>query len=127
MDAAVERELAWYAARGVLARCVPPTGRPLRSPSFVRGPRSVAPPAWRWLRRARGFLGALLSDLLGPDVAGASLAESLRADGQLVVSRTHVDLVLALDGICLPIRRAGLDRDPGWRPDLGRIVLFHFE
>jgi hypothetical protein len=127
MDAAVERELAWYAARGVLARCIPPTGRPRRSPASSRCLRSVAPSAGRWLRCARGFIGALLHDLLGSDAADASLAECLRADGQLMVSRTHVDLVLPLDRICLPIRRAGLDRDPGWRPDLGRIVLFHFD
>ncbi len=44
-----------------------------------------------------------------------------------MVGRTHVDLTLPMNAISLPARRAGLDRDPGWVPDLGRVVLFHFE
>jgi hypothetical protein len=28
--------------------------------------------------------------------------------------------------VSIAVRRAGLDRDPGWQPDLGYIVLFHF-
>jgi hypothetical protein len=51
----------------------------------------------------------------------------LRKPGRLLVGRTHVDLTMGLDQIAVPIRRAGLDRDPGWVPDLGRIVAFHFE
>jgi hypothetical protein len=39
---------------------------------------------------------------------------------------THVDLVTDLDAIWLPARAAGLDRDPGWRAELGRVVRFHF-
>jgi hypothetical protein len=47
--------------------------------------------------------------------------------GRVLVSRTHVDVVLALDQIDLTVRACGLDQDPGWVPHLGRIVLFHFE
>lgn len=47
--------------------------------------------------------------------------------GSVVVSRTHVDVVLGLDQIDLDARAMGLDRDPGWVPELGRIVLFHFD
>lgn len=47
--------------------------------------------------------------------------------GHVVVSRTHVDVVLGLDQIDLRARACGLDQDPGWVPELGRIVLFHFE
>lgn len=46
--------------------------------------------------------------------------------GRLFVTRTHVDLVVPIDHISLRARRAGLDRDPGWVPELGRVVLFHF-
>jgi hypothetical protein len=45
----------------------------------------------------------------------------------VVVSRTHVDVLLRLDQIDMTARRCGLDQDPGWVPTLGRIVLFHFE
>ena len=47
--------------------------------------------------------------------------------GQVLVSRTHVDVVLGIDQIDLAARSAGLDQDPGWVPHLGRVVLFHFE
>jgi hypothetical protein len=47
--------------------------------------------------------------------------------GQLYVTSTHVDLVLCLQDISLPVRLAGLDRNPGWLPDFGRVVLLHFE
>lgn len=47
--------------------------------------------------------------------------------GTIVVSRTHVDVILGLEQIDLAARSAGLDQDPGWVPDLGRVVLFHFE
>ena len=46
--------------------------------------------------------------------------------GVVYVSRTHVDVVLPLAGIDLAARRSGLDQDPGWVPELARIVLFHF-
>ncbi|GAB3866200.1 hypothetical protein GCM10028801_38160 [Nocardioides maradonensis] len=47
--------------------------------------------------------------------------------GSVLVSRTHVDVVLGLGEIDIDARLAGLDRDPGWLPALGRIVLFHFD
>jgi hypothetical protein len=55
------------------------------------------------------------------------LADMLRVPGRLVVGRTHVDLFMRLDSIDLAARAAGLDRDPGWVPELGRVVLLHFD
>ena len=49
-----------------------------------------------------------------------------RRPGTVVVGRTHVDVLLGLDQIDLPARVCGLDRDPGWVPELGRIIAFHF-
>jgi hypothetical protein len=34
---------------------------------------------------------------------------------------------MSMDQISIPVRRAGLDQDPGWVPDLAQIVLFHFD
>ncbi len=71
------------------------------------------------------FLMGLLHE---PDLDMAQIAEMvLYKYGRVVVSRTHVDLFMSMEEIILPIRRAGLDRDPGWVPDLARIVLFHFD
>ena len=53
--------------------------------------------------------------------------ETFCQPGTVLVSRTHVDVVLRLEQIDLAARTVGLDQDPGWVPDLGRVVLFHFE
>jgi hypothetical protein len=82
-------------------------GRPSGVPSPVRpGP---------WIRRVDDFLTS--HDL---DVT------TFTRPGRIVVSRTHVDIVLTLDQIDLAVRVCGLDQDPGWVPHLGRVVLFHF-
>ena len=47
--------------------------------------------------------------------------------GRVLVSHTHVDVVMDLETVDLAARVSGLDQDPGWVPSLGRIVLFHFE
>jgi hypothetical protein len=48
----------------------------------------------------------------------------LRVPGLVHHSRTHVDVVMDLEAISIPVRVAGLDRDPGWVPGLGRVVAF---
>jgi hypothetical protein len=53
--------------------------------------------------------------------------ETFCQPGTVLVSRTHVDVILRLEQIDLAARTVGLDQDPGWVPDLGRVVLFHFE
>ena len=82
----------------------------------------------RWLQRVLGFVYHLLIRALNdPTIDPHSLAENLLCKrGRLVAGRTHIDLYMPMEQISLPIRRAGLDRDPSWVPNLGRIVLFHF-
>jgi hypothetical protein len=82
-----------------------------------------------WLERVLGFVRYLLARALGePSLDPDGLAEILLCKrGQLLAGRTHIDLHMSMVEINLPIRRAGLDRDPSWVPDLGRIVLFHFD
>ena len=82
-----------------------------------------------WLERVTGFVRYFLVRRLGdPAFDGSQLAPALfERAGRLVASRTHIDLYMDMDQISLPIRRAGFDRDPGWMPGLGRIVLFHFD
>jgi hypothetical protein len=82
-----------------------------------------------WLERVLGFVRYLLAHALGtPTADPALMAEVLLCKrAQLLAGRTHIDLYMPMDEISLPIRRAGLDRDPSWVPDLGRIVLFHFD
>ena len=47
--------------------------------------------------------------------------------GELHVTASHVDLIMTLDTISLPIRMAGLDRNPGWLADFGRVMRFYFD
>ena len=50
----------------------------------------------------------------------------LAAPGWLCVTRSHIDIVMELEAISLPVRFAGLDANPGWLPDYGRVIQFHF-
>lgn len=58
--------------------------------------------------------------------AQLGLARLVLREGGLSLTPTHADVVLPLDSADARVRRAGLDRDPGWVPGLGRIVQFHY-
>jgi hypothetical protein len=124
LDDVASRVVAEYRASGVEAGWQIGVIRPLAplQPSMAE---CLAPAVRWWLVRVRGFIAsALVGALRAEDetVADALLVGA----GRLDVSRTHIDLHLPLDSIRTPVRRAGLDQDPGWVPDLGRVVLFHF-
>jgi len=50
----------------------------------------------------------------------------LRRTGTVEATRSHVDVWMELDQATLPVRMAGLDANPGWVPELARVVTFHF-
>jgi hypothetical protein len=99
------------------------------------------PPAWRaplgeaaraqlrpgpWLELVIGYVRLRLAAALAvppDDVADLVLRHRARVHA----SPTHVDVVFSLTDLPLPIRFAGLDRDPGWIPSGQRTVAFHFE
>jgi hypothetical protein len=82
----------------------------------------------RWLTLAVPFIRLRLVRALGIDPAEQTLQEAVLARaGRLYVTATHVDLVMALATVSLPVRFAGLDRNPGWLGEFGRVILFHFE
>ena len=56
----------------------------------------------------------------------ASLTDALRRTGMLYITPNHVDLVMRMKQVSVPVRIAGLDANPGWTPELGRIIKFHF-
>ncbi|MBN1978225.1 MAG: hypothetical protein JW918_12585 [Anaerolineae bacterium] len=83
----------------------------------------------RWLALVLPAVRLRLRRALNPPGGEVwNLAEPLLlCQGRLYVTSTHVDLLMSLDSISLPLRLAGLDRNPGWMADLGRVVSFHFE
>lgn len=82
--------------------------------------------AW-YARRLRPFLACYLTHLLGVDDQAAAVMTLFQQPATLYLSRTHLDLVQSLEQISLPLRRAGLDQNPGWRPEFGHIITIHFE
>ncbi len=80
----------------------------------------------RWLAAVTPLLRQMLAAALGIEARNAAAALLLRR-GRLYVTSSHVDLVLPLDGVSLPVRLAGLDFDPGWLPAYGRVVQIHYE
>jgi hypothetical protein len=75
---------------------------------------------WKWEEGVLPTTGEALRGAL-------DLKVLLLHPGRLYLTSTHVDLILRLNNVSIPIRVAGLDLDPGWVPDFGRIVLFHYE
>jgi hypothetical protein len=114
------------------------------------------PAAWlRWLEPGAAMTAPLPAPLEGPLLAGVDrnlrtwvaavtplvqqmLRRTLGGEfhavsglllrwGQLYVTSNHVDLVLPLASVSLPVRIAGLDFNPGWLPAFGRVVQFHYQ
>jgi hypothetical protein len=82
----------------------------------------------QWLGRSHPLVTAYLTERLAPpeDLATV-LREILQIPATLYLTRTHVDVVFTLEDIRLDVRLAGLDRDPGWVPELARAIAFHYE
>jgi len=127
VDVVVAAEIERYRLAGVDARAAPVASVHLAYlPASVR--TAVAPgPAW-WLRRVNGFIRYVLARQVrcAPDEVAAVMAGLCRRRARVTISRTHVDLYLPIEQIDMTARRSGLDQDPGWAPDFGRIITFHF-
>lgn len=130
-DAVRQREIEGYRTQGIAVTLKPSTEAQFAIPFLRRA--SLAPllgenTLW-WAERVLGFIQYLLARFLDEAEGDMEqLAELLLCkQGDLLVSRTHIDLYMPMEQINMPVRRSGLDRDPGWVPDLGQIVLFHFD
>jgi hypothetical protein len=55
------------------------------------------------------------------------MADYILEPATLYLTRTHIDVVFSLEQIQFDLRIAGLDRDPGWVPELARVIAFHYE
>jgi hypothetical protein len=80
-------------------------------------------PSARWLRCLALYLDARIQRATDDPELGLS---SLAIPGHCRISADRIDIDLALADLPLPLRLAGLDRDPGWLPAEGRAIAFHF-
>jgi hypothetical protein len=78
----------------------------------------------RWLACLALYLDARILRATGDPALGLS---SLALPGHCRIGPERVDVDLALADLPLPLRLAGLDRDPGWLPAEGRAIAFHFQ
>jgi hypothetical protein len=108
---------------GGLERLTPARRRKLRRVSRVRPISTSVGPA---LRRFLHFVLPYARWRMDRALGGLPLKEALLRTGRLYVTATHVDLVMPMNEISVPVRLAGLDANPGWVPELGRVVTFHF-
>ncbi len=79
-----------------------------------------------WLSAAMPFIEHAASVLVGVPT-DQLVSEIVLRRGRVHLDRTHVDVILPLADVSLAVRRSGLDRNPGWTPEFGRVITFHFE
>lgn len=71
------------------------------------------------------LLAALLHERLGGiDSVELVLASVIRRRAEIVGDPGWIDVRYSLDEVSVPVRRAGLDLDPGWLPWLGVVLRF---
>src|SRR5262249_11931286 len=115
----IEEATAIYRERGIAAELESEFGDP---PANLIKASVRANALQKWMAWTFPFLRHLLRLALGDDAR-----DMLLRTGTIYCTATHVDLVMTMDEISLSARSAGLDVDPGWSPDLMRVVKFHFE
>jgi hypothetical protein len=79
------------------------------------------------VRRALPGLRTRLVLALGLRDARRLAGVLLRLPARVHAGPERIDVHFALQQLPLPVRMAGLDRDPGWIPAAGRDLRFHFE
>jgi hypothetical protein len=97
--------------------------RPATSPS---SPALPVDPGLRWLHRCAEYMAARLMRALGTASPREAVALLCRHAAEVRCDASRVEIALSLAQLPLPVRIAGLDRDPGWIPAAGRDVRLHF-
>lgn len=98
----------------------------LRSSTSTASRMLPADPGARWLHRFADYLAARFMRALGTTSPRTAVALLCRHAADVRCDASRVDVALSLSTLPLPVRIAGLDRDPGWIPAAGRDVRFHF-
>ncbi|MFN9694271.1 MAG: hypothetical protein ACK550_10855 [Synechococcaceae cyanobacterium] len=117
----------WPGRRGrqrrPLAGRRPPQGGSPAARLRLSHPLPLRQPA-RWLACLALYLDARIQRATADPALGLA---SLALPGQVHHGPERLDVHQALNDLPLPLRLAGLDRDPGWLPAEGRTIAFHFQ
>ncbi len=81
----------------------------------------------RWLARLTAYVCVRLRHALGERETRTAARLLCLLPARIVATTTHLDVHVSLCDLPVAVRRAGLDRDPGWVPAAGRFIAFHFE
>ncbi len=98
----------------------------LRPSPSMSSPALPVDPGLRWLHRFAEYMAARLMRALGTASPCEAVALLCRHAAEVRCDASRVEIALSLAHLPLPVRIAGLDRDPGWIPAAGRDVRFHF-
>jgi hypothetical protein len=114
--------------------CLDGTGRLLASldspSSELFLPEASSAPAAALLMLVAGapcLLFAARADAPVQDTTQAFVAQYLARSARVRLATESMDVLFESDYVDLNVRRAGLDRDPGWLPWLRRTVRFEFK
>ncbi len=90
--------------------------------------KDLNPSVFRWLEFVIPFICSLLHERLNITSPRQQdwIPVLIVYPGKVYLTTSHVDVVMSLDHISMPVRVAGLDCNPGWVPDFGRVFYFHF-
>lgn len=83
-------------------------------------------PGARWLHCFAGFLAVRLMRAFGTASPRRAVVLLCRHEASVRCDASRVEVALSLAHLPLPVRIAGLDRDPGWIPAAGRDLRFLF-
>ncbi|MEO8549053.1 MAG: hypothetical protein ABI678_03750, partial [Kofleriaceae bacterium] len=115
--------LAGWAADEVVAKTRDSLGRWLGRRGVATTPDALA----RWLEgdvhdAAAGALAVMVCERMGIVWSRDPARALIERTGRIVATEDELTVELPLSSVDLDVRRAGLDRDPGWIPWLRRTV-----
>ncbi|VVB91311.1 Uncharacterised protein [uncultured archaeon] len=94
----------------------------------IEGLLDLPPVLFRLMSCIMPFIRWYLRSKIDPDTRKETPEKDLLiCDGNIYATSSHIDIIISLEDISIEARMSGLDRDPGWVANLGRVVKFHFE
>jgi hypothetical protein len=81
----------------------------------------------RWVGLIAGYCRVRLQRALGARSARSAIRQLCDQQARVMLTASTLHVIFHLDDLPIEVRRAGLDRNPGWVPAAGRFITFSFE